>query len=131
MFLQQISDINPTVGPSPWSQSFTFKSLVTQSIYDGEYTFTFQGIDCSQPSNCTSTANFVYTFKVILRIEDETDLYAALKFDVDIYDDDQFNIHHVDVSDHHSRYDRVLISRAFLLWKYRLFQEHIGRSSDR
>jgi hypothetical protein len=35
---------------------------------------------------------------VILKVEDDTDLYAALKFDVEIYDDDRFQIHHVDVS---------------------------------
>jgi hypothetical protein len=81
---------------------FTFRSLTTALVYDGVYNFTFSALDCPADTQdltqCTKSPDFIYSFKVILKVEDDTDLYAALKFDVEIYDDDRFQIHHVDVS---------------------------------
>jgi hypothetical protein len=102
--LELISDITQNAGPNPFPQTFTFRSLTTALVYDGVYNYTFSAVDCPPDSQgidqCTKSPDFLYSFKVILRVEDDTDLYAALKFDVDIYDDDRFKVHHVDVSIH-------------------------------
>jgi hypothetical protein len=137
--LHLISDIDPSTGPNPHPQSFTFKSTNTSTIYDGMYTFVFSALDCPSstdtPDQCTNSTDFVYTFKVVLRVEDDTDLYTSLRFDVEIYDDDRFQVPHVDVSIHqkkeHHRSSRIDSSdpnpTAFLFRKRRMLQERSER----
>jgi hypothetical protein len=129
--LELISDITDIAGSNPYAQSFTFRSLVTADVYDGIYNFTFSAVDCVQSGEktdqCKRSPDFLYSFKVILRVERDTDLYASLKFDVDIYDDDRFNVRHVDVSRSTRRENVPSLIRnltAVLLRKHSLLQEY-------